>query len=191
MPNKPTPISPEELWQSQPEEEMNMTLATIRSTSLRFQNKIRRRNIREYVGLVVGVLMYGAFIWFMPGPLTKIGAVLTLVGMFFSVYQIYRDGSSQEVPVDSSAGDCLEFHRRELVRQRDMLRRVGPRQIGPVIPGFVLFFAGVWVSNVHNTRSAIVMAISGALAVAVFGAVYWLNVRGANKLQQELDALGE
>jgi hypothetical protein len=191
MPDKPTPVNPQDLWQSQPEEEMNMTLATIRSKSLKFQAKIRRRNVREYLGLVVGTVMYGAFIWFLPGLLTKAGAVLTLAGMYFSVYQIFRDGSSQEVPVDSSAGDCLQFHRRELIRQRDMLRRVGPWQIGPVMPGFVLFFAGVWVSNVHNTRSAVVMALSGALAVSVFGFVYWLNVRGAKKMQQELDALGE
>jgi len=191
MPHKPTPISPEELWQSQPEEEMNMTLATIRSKSLKFQTKIRRRNIREYVGIVVGTVMYCAFMWFMPGPLIKIGAVLTLAGMYFSVYQIYRDGSSQEVPVDSSAGDCLEFHRRELTRQRDMLRRVGPWHIGPLMPGFILFFAGAWVNSVHNTKGAVVMAVSGVLAVAVFGFVYWLNVCAANKLQQELDGLGE
>ena len=112
MPKKPTPVSPEELWQSQPEEEMNMTLATIRSKSLKFQTRIRRRNIREYVGLVAGTVMYCGFLWFLPDLLTKVGAVLTLAGMYFSVYQIHRDGSSQEVPVDSSAGDCLEFHRR-------------------------------------------------------------------------------
>lgn len=168
-----------------------MTLATIRSKALKFQTKVRRRNMREYVSLAVGAVVYGAFVWILPGLLTKIGAVLTLAGMFLSVYQIYRDGSSQEVPVDSSAGDCLEFHRRQLIRQRDMLRRVGPRQIGPVMPGFVLFFAGVWVSQVRDTRSAIVMAITGVLAVSVFGFIYGFNVRSANKLQHEIDALGE
>jgi hypothetical protein len=191
MPDKPTPVNPQDLWQSQPEEEMNVTLATIRSKALKFQTKIRRRNIREYVGLAIGTVLYGAFVWFLPGLLTKVGAVLTLAGMCFSVYRIYRDGSSQEVPVDSSARDCLEFHRRQLVRQRDMLRRVGPRQIGPVMPGFVLFYAGVWDSSVRDTKSAIVMAITGILAASVFGFVYWCNVRAANKMQQELDALGE
>jgi len=188
MPNKPTPA---ELWQSQPEEELNMTLATIRSTALKFQNRIRRRNIREYAGMVLGTVMYCTFMWFMPGLLLKIGAALTLAGMYYSVYQIHRDGSSREVPVDSAAGDCLEFHRRELTRQRDMLRRVGPWHIGPVMPGFVLFFAGVWMNSVDDTKSAIVMAISGILAVAVFGFVYWLNVRAANKLQQQIEALGD
>lgn len=191
MPDKPTPVSPQDLWQSQTEEEMNMTLATIRSKALKLQTKIRRRNAREYVSLVLGVIVYGVFVWILPGVLTKIGAVLTLAGMCFSVYQIYRNGSSQEVPVDSSAGDCLEFHRRQLVRQRDMLRKVGPRQIGPVMPGFSVFFAGVWASEVDDMRSAIVMAITGVLAVFVFGFIYWLNVRAANKLQQQIDSLGE
>lgn len=191
MPNKPTPVNPQDLWQSQPEEETNMTLATIRSKALKFQTKIRRRNIREYVGLVIGTVMYGAFVWLLPGLLTKVGAVLTLAGMYFSVYQIYRDGSSQEVPVDSSARDCLEFHRRQLVRQRDMLTRVGPRHIGPVMPGFLLFYAGVWASSVSNAKTAVVMVITGILAASVFGFIYWLNVRAAKRMQQELDALGE
>lgn len=191
MPNKPTPPNPKELWQSQTEEETDMTLVDIRSRALKFQNKIRRRNMCEYVGIVIGTVMYCAFLWFLPGLLTKVGAVVTLAGMYFSVYQIYRDGSAREVPVDSPAGDCLEFHRRELIRQRDMLRRVGPLQIGPVLPGIVLFFAGVWMHNVQGRGDAIVMAISGVLAAGVFGFVYWLNVRAANKLDEEIQALGE
>ena len=191
MPDKPTPISPQELWQSQPEEDMNMTLATIRSTALKFQNRIRRRNIREYVGIVIGTIMYCGFILYVPGILTKLGAVLILAAMYFSVYQLHRDGSSEEVPVDASAGDCLAFHRRELIRQRDMLRRVGPWHIGPVMPGFLLFFAGTWVSSVHDTRAAVTMTICFVLAVSVFAFVYWLNVRAANKLQQQIEALGE
>lgn len=191
MPNKPTPHSAQEIWQSQTEEETNMTLKDIRSKALKFQAKIRRRNIREYLGIVVGTVLYGFFISRSPNLLVTIGAVLTLVGMYFSVYQIYRDGSSQQVPVDESAGHCLEFHRREITRQRDMLRRVGPLQIGPIMPGMALFFAGHWVDVVHDLKAAIIMTITFALAVAVFGFVYWLNVHAANKLQSQLDDLGE
>lgn len=191
MPNKPTPPSPQELWQSQAPEETDLRLVDIRSKALKFQTKISRRNIREYFGLAAGTVMYIAFLWFLPGVLTKIGAVVTLAGMYFSVYQIYRDGSAQEVPVDSPAGDCLEFHRRELTRQRDMLRRVGPYQIGPVLPGIILFFAGVWVNQVDGLTDGLVMGASGLLAAGVFVFVYWLNVRAANKLDEELELLGE
>lgn len=191
MPNKPTPPNPQDLWQNQTEEEMNLTLVDIRSKALKFQTKIQRRNMREYIGIGVGTIMYGWFLWSLPGLVTKIGAAVTLAGMYFSVYQLYRDGSAQEVPVDSPAGDCLDFHRNELTKQRDMLRRVGPWQIGPVLPGMALFFAGAWIHNVQGTEDAVVMGIAGLLAAGVFAFVYWLNVRAANKLDAELQALAE
>ena len=92
--------------------------------------------------------------------------------------------------MDSPAGDCLDFHRSELTKQRDMLRRVGPWQIGPVLPGVALFFVGNWVNEVDGLREALVMGTAGLLTLAVFGFVYWLNVRAANKLDVELEALG-
>jgi len=188
--NKLTPNSPEELWQNQIEEETNMTLADIRSKALKFQTKIRRRNLREYIGIVVGTAIYCGFAWYLPGLLVKLGAALTLAGMYFSVYQIRRDGSAREVPVDSPPSECLEFHRRELTRQRDMLRRVGPWHIGPMMPGVALFYVGTWIGNVDDLKSVLIFASSGVLGLAVLAFVYWLNVRAANKLEQELDTLG-
>ena len=190
MPNKPTPNSPEELWQNQTEEETNMTLKDIRSRALNYQAKIRGRNQREYFFLFVGTIIYCGFMWYLPGLLVKLGAALTLGGMYFSVYQIRRDGSAREVPVDSPPSECLEFHRRELTRQRDMLRRVGPWHIGPMIPGLVLFFIGSWIGNVDDLKDSLIVAASGVLAAGVLWFVYWLNVRAANKLDQELETLG-
>lgn len=189
MPNKPSPPNPQQLWQNQIEEETNLTLTDIHDKAEQFQTKIRRRNLREAVFIVLSTAIYGGFLWFMPGTLTKAGAVLTLAGMYFSFYQLFRDGSSRDVPADAPAGDCVEFHRRELRRQRDMLRRVGPWQIGPILPGMTVFFAGVWQTNVRDTETAWIMGLSGVLALGVLGFVYWLNVRAANKLDEELQSL--
>ena len=167
-----------------------MTLADIRSKALKFQTRIHRRNLREYIGIVVGTVIYCGFMWYLPGLLVKFGAALTLGGMYFSVYQIRRDGSAREVPVDSPPSACLEFHRRELTRQRDMLRRIGPWHIGPIIPGLVLFFVGTWIGNVDDFKQSLIVAASGILAAAVLWFVHWLNVRAANKLDQELETLG-
>ncbi|MDA0204504.1 MAG: hypothetical protein O3A53_07275 [Acidobacteria bacterium] len=191
MPNKPTPISPEELWQSQPEEEMNMTLATIRSKALKFQRKISNRNLREYVAAVIVTAAYGAYIVYLPNLLQKIGSALVIAGVFVVVYWLHRHGSSKDVPVDSSARDCLDFHRQELTRQRDLLRQVGSRYIGPLVPGGVIFFAGTWMEAVDDGRGAIVMTITALLGATVLGGVNWLNVRAANKLQRDIDSLGE
>jgi hypothetical protein len=191
MPNTPPPNSPEELWQSQPEEEMNMTLATIRSTALKFQNKIRRRNIREYVAAVIATAAYGAYIVYLPNMLQRIGAAVVIAGIFVVVYWLHRQGASKDVPVDSSAKDCLDFHRQELTRQRDLLCQVGSRYIGPLIPGLAIFFAGSWMEAFNDGRGAIVMTLNVLLGAAIVGGVNWLNVRAANKLQEQLDSLGE
>ena len=71
--------------------------------------------------------------------------------MYYAVYQIRRDGASRELPADAPAGECLAVHRRQLTRQRDMLRRVGPWQIGPIVPGLALFYAGLWIEKVAPT----------------------------------------
>jgi hypothetical protein len=191
MPNKPPPINPKELWQSQPEEEMNMTLATIRSKSLKFQTKIRRRNIREYVAAAVSIAAYGAYIVYLPNVLQKIGSCLIVLGVFAVIYWLHKGGSSKEVPVDSSAQDCLDFHRQELRRQRDLLLQVGSRYLAPLVPGLAIFFAGTWIESAVDSKGVLFMTLIAVLVAAVFGGVYWLNARAAKKLQQELDALGE
>ena len=168
-----------------------MTLATIRSKSLKFQTKVRRRNIREYAAAVLAAAGYGAYIIYLPNVLQKIGSAVVILGVLAVVYWLHKQGSSKEVPVDSSAQDCLDFHRQELTRQRDLLRQVGSRYLAPLIPGLVIFFAGTWMQVVENARGAVVMTLTLVLCAAVFGGVYWLNVRAAKKLEQELDALGD
>jgi hypothetical protein len=168
-----------------------MALADIRRQAETFQTRIRRRNAREYAGVVVGTILYGVFIWILPGIVTKIGSALTLLAMYYAVYQIRRDGASRELPADAPAGECLAFHRRELTRQRDMLRRVGPWQIGPIVPGLALFYAGLWIEKVRSREDAVIMTITAILGLALLAFVYWLNVRDANRLQRDLDLLPE
>ena len=73
--------------------------------------------------------MYVGFMLWLPGLTLKIGSILTLAGMYFSVYQIYRDGSAREMPADATAGACLAFHRQELARQKALLNRVAPYRL--------------------------------------------------------------
>ena len=189
MPNEPTPDSPEELWQSQIQEEATMTLEDIRRKAQKFQKRIRRRNGREYVGAAVATIVYGSFIWFLPGLLQKIGATVLLFGIFYVVSKLRKDGAAREVPVETSASDCLEFHRRETGRQRDLLRSAASHHLAALAPGVVLLLAGGWIENPEAPLAVFIGAT--AFAVAVFAGVSLLNLRAANKLQQELDALEE
>lgn len=185
MTDKRPLASPEELWRSQTKEEPEMTLEEIRRKALQFQQRIARRNVREYVSIGVATCLFIGLAWFLPGPVLKTGAVLILIGAWLNVYQLRRDGSAREVPAEASAGECLEFHRRELIRQKSLLDRVGRWQIGPVLPGMAVFVAGAWM-----LKPGFSMAVSTALTVAVFAFVYRLNVCEAKRLQREIDALG-
>jgi hypothetical protein len=168
-----------------------MSLADIRRTAQTFQTTIGRRNAREYLFAVAGSIAFLAMMWILPGLVTKIGCAMTLLAIYFVVYQLHRDGSARVVPVDVAAGDCLAFHRGKLERQRDLLRRVGPWQLGPMVPGLGLFFAGLWLRNVNDRGDVLAMTITGLLMAAVLVVVYWLNIRAANELQRELDLLPE
>jgi hypothetical protein len=191
VPTNPSRNSPEALWRSQNEETPVMTLADIRRKAQAFQTKIRRRNVREYTGAALGMILFGTFMWIFPGLLTKLGAGLTMLAIVFVVYQMRRDGSARDVPADATAADCLTFHRQELARQRDLLKRVGPWQQGPMVPGVALFFAGLWLEYVHDREDAVIMTISAILMAAVFGVVHWLNARAARQLQRDLELLAD
>ena len=191
MTTRPSPDSPEALWQSQKKEHQDMTVADVRRMAQTFQRKIRRRNAREYVFAVAGTVVYAVFIWLLPGMLTRIGSAVTLLSIYFVVHQLRRDGAAREVPADAAARDCLAFHRGELARQRDLLRRVGRWQLAPMLPGLALFFAGLWITHVDDRGDAVIMTASGLLMAAVLLLVYWLNVRAANELQRQIDMLTE
>ena len=49
MPNELNPNDPRNLWQSQEGEDVTITLEEIRLRAARFERRIRRRNLREYV----------------------------------------------------------------------------------------------------------------------------------------------
>jgi hypothetical protein len=66
-----------------------------------------------------------------------------MAGTLCIVVQIYKRASPVTLPVDLALTASLEFHRRELVRQRDLLRSVWRWYIGPIVPGLVVFYAGI------------------------------------------------
>lgn len=176
--------TPEYLWQSQNEEEVDMNLEDIRRKAHEFQRKIAWRNRREDISLAVAACACIAGVVFLPTAMLKAGAALTLLGAIANAYQLHRDGAARDVPAEASAVECRDFHRRELVRQKALLDSIGPRYIGPVLPGLAVFLAGAWMLNPGWP-----MAVPNVLAVAVMAGVYWVNAREARRLGREIETL--
>ena len=121
------------LWQQQPTEYDPMTLEHIRTKANAFQKKIRRRNLVEYLAMVVVVLGFSPLLFATQSWMMQAGGALIILATPFIAWQLHRRGSARKTP--DAATVLADFHRAELVRQRDALRSTAAWYLGPLVPG--------------------------------------------------------
>jgi hypothetical protein len=176
----------QDLWQGQPATGEPITLAQIRSRSRRLQRMIVWRNLPEYIAAALLVPTFGWLAWITPSALMRLGAGLWVAAVIFIVYHLSRHGAARAMPADMALASCLEFHRGELVRQRDLLRGWWKWYLLPCIPG--LFVVQVGSVLAHPERaSRLGWGAVGTVILAVLIAA--LNYYGANRIQSRIDAL--
>jgi hypothetical protein len=174
------------VWQHQPKEKGSMPLDDIHVRVRAWERRIARRNLREYVAAVLVFAGFGFTAWRDANPLVRIGSGLVVLGTCYVVWKLYTRGSTRAMPASLAARDCLDFHRSELVRQRDLLRSVWTWYLLPFVPGVVVMAIGR--AALQPDRRLAVLA-STVLMVVAFTGIGWLNQRGARKLQRTIDSL--
>ena len=189
MPDDPSRIERsedlQEIWQAQIPQPFHMTIEEIHARAQKFQKRVRFRNIRESIscGVAFPLLVWWAFT--LPHPIMRVGAAVSASSMLYVTWQLLKRGSSREI-----TGNGLEFHRRELERQRDAVASVWRWYLGPFLPGPLIMTAGSLFWN-HGTRH--VLFVAGFLIV--FTIFFWwvgrLNRRAAQCLQRQIDQLDE
>ncbi len=173
------------LWQSQRTEQVQMSLNEIRHKAQRFQIRIRNRNLREYVAAVFVFMAFSYFAWRFP-PM-RLGCGLTLAGTLYVMYQLHTRGAAKTVPEAIALSACIDFHRRELERQRDLARDVWKWYLLPLVPGPVAVVAmPLWQAPPEDWVHALPFMI---LLPAICYVTWRLNKRGADKLQCQIDDL--
>jgi hypothetical protein len=178
-------------WQTQPTENIAMSLEEIRRRAGKFQSRIWLRNAREYAGVVVVAIVFGLYMKWFPNPTMRAGSVMIIAGALYVAYQLRRRASSATAPAAAEFEQCLGFHRHELERQRDALESIWSWYLGPFAPGLVVFIAGTTITApIGPIRYRVLMA---AVSFAVIGVAFWLvaqmNLRAARKLQTQIDRL--
>jgi hypothetical protein len=185
MENEFSPDNLKRLWQNQSVEPVQTSLEDIRQKAERFQKKIRNRNLREYVAAALVFAGFGYFMWRFPE--TRLACGLMLAGTVYVVYQLHTKGAAKTIPESLALRPCIEFHRRELERQRDLSRDVWKWYLLPFVPGLVAVIA---VPLLHLPPEKWIRALPFIpLWAAMFYAVWRLNRRGADKLQRQIDEL--
>jgi hypothetical protein len=178
---------PKRLWQSQPREEVDMTLdAFFRTTVGDWERRIARRNLREYAAAIVVVLSFGAVAVFDHNTGVRVGSLLVMAAAFYVVRHLRRHGSTRQMPADFGTADCLSFHRAELIRQRDLLSNVWWWYLLPFVPGVALIVIARALERPE--RRLISLGVSAAM-VAFFTFVWWMNHRVGQRIQRKIDAL--
>ncbi len=93
---------------------------------------------------------------------------------------------------------CLDFHRQQLERQRDLLRGVWTWYLLPFVPGLAVFPFRLfrWTMKLphapaHTRVIIATFALTAAACALVFFAIGKLNQWAARKLQREIDALNQ
>jgi hypothetical protein len=180
------------LWATQKEEAFSMSLADLQARASLLQSRVRRRNAIEYAA---GALVVGAFSWVAVsanGIVTQAAAVLIALGAVYVCWRLYALARAAAVHGFETAESCADFHRGELVRQRDALQGIWRWYLGPLVPGLVLFWIGVGISPTVELPlfGRIALSVVGlGVGAALFFGIARANAAAAKALQAEIDAI--
>lgn len=161
----PPPLSPE------------MLLAHARQ----FQRGIWWRNARESAACVLVVAFNVRSAWRAEGPLQLAGYLLLITGVLFVFGFLHLRAAARPVPADASTRTLWQFHRYEVVRQRDLLRAIAWWYLAPFVPGMLVLAAARF-----DAARASATAIGMVAIVGLFALIWKLNLWGAKALDGEL-----
>jgi hypothetical protein len=176
---------PKAIWQNQTMEENSMiTLADIRIRAVRFQSRIRWRNLALYLYSLANIAIT---LWLIStGKFSRMAqpGLLLAAAHLFVIWQLWWRTSARPLPEDLAGRSALDYHRHELERQRDAMASAWIWYILPFMPGLVW---ELWLrANLHPVnvpptadRALVLFLILGALFfwISVWLAFSWAAAR--------------
>jgi hypothetical protein len=179
------------LWQGAPEEIPPPDLAAVRKAAVRFQRRKALANAIEYLSAAVMAVIFAGFLIELDGVFIRLAAGLGILWSLFYVWQRHRLITTRPVPENAAA--CLDFHRSELMRQREVVRGAWRWTLAPaaVILGLMMFsrWFEMQPPGAPLWRQALMITVSLLYIVenlALFA--LWFQHR-ADKLQDQIDDL--
>ena len=180
------------VWQQQPSEALRPSIDDLRRQATKFERQIAWRNAREYAAATVAAACYAVIFWRASDTLVRIGATLIVAGLLYAVWQLNARGASRRQPAELGQATGVEFLKRDLARQRDLLRGVWRWYLGPLVPGLVVLFVAAARANPGGASQAMwPIGAAAAIVALVFLLIWRLNVRAAKGLEARIDELDE
>ena len=190
MPEEQSPDDVRNLWLCQNVEHTPMTLEQVREKARDCQRTIRWRNAVEYAAIAATSVFFAWTIFRIPLAGMRVGAALCILGGWYVAYQLHRRARSRSAPADLAPTPCMEFHRGELVRQRDYLRKIWQWYLGPFVPGLASLIVAAGAANPSRLPRVWPFLAGYALVVALaFFLIARMNLRAAGRLQKQIEDL--
>lgn len=181
-----------EVWQNQQREGIQMSVDAIRLKAGKYRSKIAWRNAREYVAVVFVIVFFGLQFAHTTDVMVRVATGMIIAASLYIAWHLHAKGSWRRLPEDLGLTSSIEFHREELLRQRDLVRSVPRWYLGPMIPGLTLLMVALGRTNPgHLKHFSWVFSSYCAFMVLVFLGVWRLNVRAARKIQTRIDELDQ
>lgn len=179
-----------DIWQAGGAGAAPISLADLRRKGEAFRTTIARRNLREYLGAALVALWFGYGAWAGPDAWMRAGDALVVAGACYLAFQLHRRAAVSPPAGEMGWQNCLEYHRAQLVRQRDALRGVWKWYLGPLVPGLAVLMGQGFVNTLRRSVPAGLLFL--ALTAAVASVLVWvgrLNSRAADGIQKQIDEL--
>lgn len=180
------------LWTKQNEEPFVMSLADIHTRAERFQTRIRWRNWIEYGAGALVIFAFGNIALQTPDWGMRASVVLIVAGVIYISWNLATVAGSA-AKHDHAQESWADFHRAQLVRQRDALSSIWRWYLAPLLPGVTAFILATVFSPAERdiplwARLAIAV-LAAAWVAAVFYGIAFINKKAARKLQEDIEAL--
>jgi len=163
----------------------------IQQQAKKFRERIRDRNRTEYAGAALVIAYFGIRLFETGQLAARIGFALIIAGSIYAMYHLRTKESPGAPPAEGTYEKYAAYHRRELVRQRDLLHSIWRWYLGPFLPGGVVLIAGSVLSAAARQKQRHPSSVF--VGAAIFGLILLLiwkgNQRAERRLQLEIDDL--
>jgi hypothetical protein len=184
---------PKNIWLNQRTEAPTMTLKLIQQRSRDLRAKTRRKLLGTLAGPLAASLFY-AFGMKEFAPLRQVLQPLFAFALAWSLAGLYflnRGMWSAVMPGDAGLSTGLEFCRREIERQRDLLRRVLLWSFGPVLLAIGTFILALAMVGTRD-RGIFPNGLPFLILIVVWIVGYFIvRLREQRELQREIDELND
>ena len=183
------------LWQSQPMEDMTVSLSDLKARARSLRRRIAARNVLLYAYGLLNIVAGGWLIYAGYFPTMRLPMLLMIAAHFFVLWQVVTRTGRRRAPSDSAGQSSLSFLRSEFERQRRALANAWAWYFLPFMPAF-LWELGIWLRAiiVHWGSAAAASNLRSFAIVVMSAVVFWSVVllffaRGARRWASELGAL--